>query len=65
MAKDNCFPSSSVLENPFHLQWSREKTILLCTPKNISLWTSYCVIRNGSRNSLNSKIELFVTTVSD
>ena len=33
--------------------------------KNISLWTSYCAIRNGWSNPLNSKIELFMTTVSD
>ena len=33
--------------------------------QKISLWTSYCTIRNGSRSPLNSKIELFMATVSD
>ena len=66
MAKDNCFPNFSILENPFHLQLiSERKRFYFVHQKDISLWTSYCVIRNGSRNSLSYKIELFITGVSD
>ena len=60
MSKGNCFPSSY---STYGL--SRVKTISFCTPKNISLWTSYCTIRNRSRNPLNSKIDLFMATVND
>ena len=64
MAKDNCFPSSPVLENAFHPQseW-REQDFILYTKKNISLWTGYCTIRNVSSNPLNFK--LFLTTETD
>ena len=65
MSKDNCFPSFSVLENPFHLrsEW-RENDLILYTKKQISL-DKLLPIRNGPRNPLNSKIELFMATVSD
>ena len=47
--------------------WVETKSISFCTPKkcNISLWTSYCSIRNGSRKPLNSKKDLFMVTMSD
>ena len=63
MANDNCFLSSSVLENPFHLQSEQRKNDFILYTKNIFLWSSCCTIRNGSRKLLNSKIELFLTTV--
>ena len=44
--------------------WVETKRFYFVHQKNISLWKSYCIIRNGSRNSLNSKIELFMATVS-
>ena len=45
--------------------WVERKRFHFVHQKIISLWTSYCTIKNGSRNPLNSKIELFMMTVSD
>ena len=45
--------------------WVKRKRFYFVHQKNKSLWISYCAIGNGSRNPLNSKIELFMTTVSD
>ena len=45
--------------------WVERKQFYFVHQTNISLWTSYCAIRNGSRNPLNSEIELFMTTVGD
>ena len=66
MAKDNCFTSFSVLENPILLKpEQRENDFILYTKKYISLWTSYCTSRNRSRNLLNSNLELLMMTMSD
>ena len=45
--------------------WVERKQFHFVQQKIVSLWTSYCTIKNESRKPLNSKIELFMTTVSD
>ena len=54
MAKDNCFPNSSVLGNPFHStqNLSREKTILFCTPKKIYLFRQVTVQSETDQGTL-------------
>ena len=44
--------------------WVERKRFHFVHQKIISFWTGYCTIKNRSTNPLNSKIELFMTTVS-
>ena len=44
--------------------WVERKRFHFVHQKIISFWTGYCTIKNGSTNPLNSKIELFMMTVS-
>ena len=39
--------------------WVERKRFHFVHQKIISLWTSYCTIKNGSRNPLNSKIAIY------
>ena len=45
--------------------WVERKRFHFVHQKIISLWTGYYTIKNGSRNPVNSKMKLFMTTVSD
>ena len=39
--------------------WVERKRFYFVHQKNISLWKSYCIIRNGSRYSFNSKTAIY------
>ena len=63
----NCVFIHNVNRQLFSEFYSFRKSIppTVWVERKQSHWTSYCIIRNGSRNSLNSKIELFMAAVSD